>query len=68
MKKHSHPAATAWPSDGQAELCASLHQRKWKTLLAKVSCFWPRTRREVPEEYRKAYKDIDEVMQNSSIL
>ncbi len=30
-----------------------------------VLAFGRRTRREVPEEYRKAYKDIDEVMQNS---
>lgn len=30
-----------------------------------VLAFGRRTRREVPEEYRKAYKDIDEVMRNS---
>lgn len=30
-----------------------------------VLAFGRRSRREVPEEYRRAYKDIDEVMQNS---
>ena len=47
----------------------SLHQRKWrKTLLAKVYLLGRAPGGKCLKEYRKAYKDIDEVMQNSSIL